>query len=227
MFLIIKWMFQIRQNPTEWSIHLTFMVDITKKQRTRSHPPQCGLDTVNSAIHICLCPLCRSLRFHAQVIPAHHWSRVRPSVSNLSPHSAMLSAQHLVSLLPHTLDGDLPGLPVLSSLFADSMGAETLQVQSLVPFYAPQIWFKVDHLISQWLPRWPSGSPFAAAGDMGSIPGSEIPGRGSGSPLQYSCPGIPCTEEPGGCRAWGCRVEYNWAAEHTSMYSLIRLFPAC
>ena len=38
----------------------------------------------------------------------------------------------------------------------------------------------------------------ATAGDMGSIPGSgRFPGEGNGNPLQYSCPEIPWTEEPG------------------------------
>ena len=37
-----------------------------------------------------------------------------------------------------------------------------------------------------------------SAGDLGSIPGSERSlGGGHGNPLQYSCLGIPGTEEPG------------------------------
>ena len=36
------------------------------------------------------------------------------------------------------------------------------------------------------------------AGDTGSIPGSgRCPGEGHGNPLQYSCLGIPWTEESG------------------------------
>jgi len=40
--------------------------------------------------------------------------------------------------------------------------------------------------------------------DVGSIPGLGIsPGRGHGSPLQYSCLGIPGTEEPGRLQSVG------------------------
>ena len=42
-------------------------------------------------------------------------------------------------------------------------------------------------------------NPSANAGDMGSILGSGgSPGEGNGNPLQYSCLGIPWTEEPVG-----------------------------
>jgi len=39
------------------------------------------------------------------------------------------------------------------------------------------------------------------------IPGSgRSPGEGNGNPLQYSCLGIPWTEEPGVCNSpWGCK----------------------
>ena len=54
------------------------------------------------------------------------------------------------------------------------------------------------------LPRWLSGkkekkkNPPANAGDTGVIPGSgRSPGGGNGNSLQYSCQGIPMTEEPG------------------------------
>ena len=37
------------------------------------------------------------------------------------------------------------------------------------------------------------------AGDVGSVPGSgRSPGGENGNPLQYSCLGIPWTEDPGG-----------------------------
>jgi len=50
---------------------------------------------------------------------------------------------------------------------------------------------------------FPSGSvienPTANMGDTGSIFGLErAPGKGNGNLLQYSCLGIPWTEEPGG-----------------------------
>ena len=42
------------------------------------------------------------------------------------------------------------------------------------------------------------------ARDEGSIPGSgRSPGEGNGNPLQYSCLGIPWTEEPGGLQSMG------------------------
>ena len=55
---------------------------------------------------------------------------------------------------------------------------------------------------------FPSGSvienPTANMGDTGSIFGLErAPGEGNGNLLQYSCLGIPWTEEPGGLRAMG------------------------
>ena len=82
----------------------------------------------------------------------------RPRVSNIFPHFALWSHQPLVSLWPQRPDSDLLGrLSYLLCFFANSMGAETLQVQSLVSFYAPQIWFKADHLMNQGLPRWPHG----------------------------------------------------------------------
>ena len=38
--------------------------------------------------------------------------------------------------------------------------------------------------------------------DTGSIPGlGRSPGEGHGNPLQYSCRGNPCTEEPGGLQS--------------------------
>ena len=42
------------------------------------------------------------------------------------------------------------------------------------------------------------------ARDVGLIPGSgRFPGGGHANPLQYSCWGIPWTEEPGGLPAMG------------------------
>ena len=48
-------------------------------------------------------------------------------------------------------------------------------------------------------------------GDTGSVSGWEdSPGEGSGNPLQYSCLGIPWTEDPGGLQSTGLeRVRYD------------------
>ena len=75
--------------------------------------------------------------------------------------------------------------------------------------------------VSFCLPKRLSGkdSPVSAedVGDPGSIPGSgSSPGRGSGNPLQYSCP-----ENPMGRRAWWAtvrglqRVGYDGATKHS------------
>ena len=41
-------------------------------------------------------------------------------------------------------------------------------------------------------------------GDVGSIPGSgRSSGEENGNPLQYSCLGNPCTEEPGRLQSMG------------------------
>ena len=40
--------------------------------------------------------------------------------------------------------------------------------------------------------------------DAGSVPGlGRLPGGGHSNPLQYSCLGIPWTEEPGGLQSMG------------------------
>ena len=50
-------------------------------------------------------------------------------------------------------------------------------------------------------------NPPANAGDArdaGPIPGlGRSPGAGNSNPLQYSCLGDPCTEEPGGLQSTG------------------------
>ena len=44
------------------------------------------------------------------------------------------------------------------------------------------------------------------AGDLGLIPGlGRCHGEGNGNPLQYSCLGIPWTEDPGGYNPEGCK----------------------
>ena len=49
-------------------------------------------------------------------------------------------------------------------------------------------------------------TPFASAGELSWIPGSErSSGEGNGNPLQYSCLGNPMTEEPDGYSPWGCK----------------------
>ena len=48
----------------------------------------------------------------------------------------------------------------------------------------------------------------AKAGDMSSIPGwGRSPGEGSVNPLQYSCLGIPGSEEPGELQSMGSQEE--------------------
>ena len=42
--------------------------------------------------------------------------------------------------------------------------------------------------------------------NLSSIPGlARSSGEGNGSPLQYSCLGFPCTEEPGVLQSWDHR----------------------
>ena len=55
------------------------------------------------------------------------------------------------------------------------------------------------------LPQWLKGEESAcSAGDVGSVSGSgRSPGEGNGNPVQYSCLGVPWTEEPGGLRSVG------------------------
>ena len=52
-------------------------------------------------------------------------------------------------------------------------------------------------------------NPPANAGDASLIPGSgRSPGEGNGNPLQYSCPRIPRTEEPGRLHSMG--LQKSW-----------------
>ena len=45
-----------------------------------------------------------------------------------------------------------------------------------------------------------------SAGDLGLIPGlGRRPGEGNGNPHQYSCLGIPWTQDPGGYHREGCK----------------------
>ena len=63
--------------------------------------------------------------------------------------------------------------------------------------------------------RFPSGSDSkestCSAGDLSSIPGlGRSPQEENGNPLQYSCLGIPSTEEPGGLQSMELqRVRHN------------------
>ena len=58
--------------------------------------------------------------------------------------------------------------------------------------------------------------------DVGSIPGL---GRspGVGIPLQYSCLGIPWTEEPGGLQSMGLQ-SWTRLSMHSFIFSVINLF---
>ena len=76
------------------------------------------------------------------------------------------------------------------------------------------------------IPWWSSGKgasqvvlvvknllPMQETWDTGSVPGSErSPGRGHGSPLQYSCQENPSHGQRSlaGYSPWGCRVRHNW-----------------
>ena len=64
-------------------------------------------------------------------------------------------------------------------------------------------------------------NPPANAGDirdLGLIPGSGIsPGGGHGNPLQYSCLGIPWTEEPG--RPWSIELQSRTQLKRLSMHA--------
>ena len=52
------------------------------------------------------------------------------------------------------------------------------------------------------------------AGDLGSIPGSGTsPGEGNGNPLQYSCLGIPWTEEPDQLQSIGSQSQTRLSPE--------------
>ena len=62
---------------------------------------------------------------------------------------------------------------------------------------------------------FPSGSvienPTTNMGDTGLIFGLErAPGEGNGNLLQYSCLGIPWTEEPGGLNTVGSQKSQTW-----------------
>ena len=65
--------------------------------------------------------------------------------------------------------------------------------------------FKGGHRRGKRFPRWLSDKESTSqAGSVGLIPGSgRSPGEENGNSLQYSCLGIPWTEEPDGCRPWG------------------------
>ena len=57
------------------------------------------------------------------------------------------------------------------------------------------------------------------AGDPGLTPGSGRPhGERNGYPLQYSCPFLPWTEEPGGLQSMGSqRIGHDWMTKHTQL----------
>ena len=72
-------------------------------------------------------------------------------------------------------------------------------------------------LLTMGLSWWLSSKDLpATAGDSISIPGwGRFPGGGHGNLLQYSCLGIPWTEEPGGLQSMGSqRVRHDLAIEH-------------
>ena len=64
---------------------------------------------------------------------------------------------------------------------------------------------------------------------LGSIPGlGRSPGVGKSIPFQYSCLGIPWTEEPGGLQSMALqRVRHNEETEHTQGKPGLEGFGAC
>ena len=82
---------------------------------------------------------------------------------------------------------------------------------SLIFFYSRY----TQEYLSDFLGGSSGKSPHANAGnarDAGSIPGlGRSPEGGHRKPLQYSCLGIPWTEEPGRLQSTGLeRVEHKW-----------------
>ena len=62
-------------------------------------------------------------------------------------------------------------------------------------------------------------------GDMGLIPGSgRSPGGGNGNPLQYSCLGNPCTEEPSWLQSKGLQSQ-TWLSDWVCMSRQLFLVP--
>ena len=82
------------------------------------------------------------------------------------------------------------------------------------------------------LPWWISGKEFCTARDAGLIPGlGRSFGEGNGNPLQFSCPGNPWTEEPGGLQSIGIAKESSTAWQlhththtHTQTLHSMKLF---
>ena len=63
-----------------------------------------------------------------------------------------------------------------------------------------------------------------SAGDMGSIPRSgRSPGEGNGNPLQYSCLGIPWTEEIDGLQSIGLQINKTGNVENRILFSFPRI----
>ena len=84
-------------------------------------------------------------------------------------------------------------------------------------YYLSNFKICITVLLTMGLSWWLSSKDLpATAGDSSSIPGwGRSPGGGHGNPLQYSCLGIPWTEEPGGLQSVGSqRVRHDLAIEH-------------
>ena len=62
-------------------------------------------------------------------------------------------------------------------------------------------------------------NPPATARIAGSIPGTgRYPAEGNGNPLQYSCLGIPWTEEPGGLQSMGSQKNRTQFSDETTRH---------
>ena len=89
---------------------------------------------------------------------------------------------------------------------ADAVGLMTTH-QDPLPQSIPWIFLTISPLLQPriWLPGGSDSKESACnAGDLGSILGlRRSPGKGSGYPLQHSCPRIPRAEEPRGLQFTG------------------------
>ena len=91
-------------------------------------------------------------------------------------------------------------------------------------YYLSNFKICITVLLTMGLSWWLSSKDLpATAGDSSSIPGwGRSPGGGHGNPLQYSCLGIPWTEEPGRLQSVGSqrvRHDSNWAWARIVNYS--------
>ena len=68
----------------------------------------------------------------------------------------------------------------------------------------------LSSLMTQWVKNLPAVRRHGFDPWLG-----KTPWRGNGNILQYSCPKIPWTDEPGGLQPTGLQVRHDWATKHT------------